>query len=65
MHAYQRLSVPLTPTERDALIQYSQIERRDPRDQAALLVRRALEHAGYLPAHQQPAITPARNEVQR
>lgn len=45
---FQRLSVPLTLSERDALIALSQIERRDPRDQAALLVRRGLESAGLL-----------------
>ncbi len=46
---YQRLSVPLTTSERDALLYLAQDERRDPRDQAALLVRRGLESAGYLP----------------
>lgn len=45
---FQRLSVPLTLPERDALIELSQLERRDPRDQAALLVRRGLESAGLL-----------------
>jgi len=59
----QRISIPVTIPERDALIRLSQIERRDPRDQAALLIRQALEQAGYLPAHQQPTSTPARNEM--
>lgn len=44
----QRISIPVTIPEREALIKLSQIERRDPRDQAALLIRQALEQAGYL-----------------
>lgn len=45
-----RITVPLQIDERDALISLAQRERRDPRDQAALIIRRELERAGLLPA---------------
>ncbi len=45
---YFPLRVSLREDERDALVQMSMSERRDPRAQAALLIRRALENAGYL-----------------
>ena len=45
---YSRLSVPLTNEEREALTAKAQQERRDPRDQAALEIRHALEVAGFL-----------------
>lgn len=50
MHTYTRLSIPMTHVEREALIAKSQVERRDPRDQAALEIRKALEATGYLPS---------------
>ncbi len=43
-----RITIRLENTERDALIELSQRERRDPRDQAALIVRRELEREGLL-----------------
>lgn len=42
------LKLVLRPDERDALMRLSRSERRDPRAQAAMLIRRALENAGYL-----------------
>lgn len=45
-----RVTVTLNPDERSALIALAQRERRDPRDQAAIVIRRALESAGLLPA---------------
>ncbi len=45
-----RIIVPLFPDEREALIKLAERERRDPRDQAALFIRRELEQAGLLPA---------------
>ena len=46
--SYFYLRVTLRADERDALMQLSRSERRDPRAQAAMLIRRALENAGYL-----------------
>ena len=45
---YFSLRVALRADERDALMQLSRCERRDPRAQAAMMIRRALENAGYL-----------------
>lgn len=52
-----RIIVPLDQIEYDALLLVSQAERRDPRDQAALFVRRALEDAGLLAPVREPART--------
>jgi len=43
-----RLFVPLRPEEHEALIRWASRERRDPRSQAALLLRRELERLGLL-----------------
>lgn len=43
-----RVMVRLDAQEQRALWHWAEIERRDPRAQAALLIRRALESAGYL-----------------
>ena len=43
-----RITLTLTEGEKQALIQLSEAERRNPRDQGALLLRRALENAGFL-----------------
>jgi len=40
--------IPLTKEEREALAMLGQIERRDPRDQAALMLRQVLERQGLL-----------------
>ncbi len=44
-----RVTVNLTEDERTALLSMARDERRDPRAQAAIEIRRALERAGYLP----------------
>lgn len=44
-----KINVSLKPVERDALVQLAERERRDPRDQAALIVVRELERRGLLP----------------
>lgn len=44
----QRMMIPLTRDEKNAIWQLAEIEKRDPRDQAAYLIRNALEQAGLL-----------------
>lgn len=59
-----RITVTITPEEKAALITYARKEmRRDPRDQAAIILRQHLEQAGYLPPAQpkpQPPAEPPR-----
>lgn len=43
-----RITVSLTPEEQAALVAKARQERRNPRDQAAIEIRQALERAGYL-----------------
>lgn len=43
-----RLTVNLWPEERQALRALALLERRDPRDQAAILIRRELLRCGLL-----------------
>lgn len=43
-----RITLTLTPEEKAALIALAKQERRDPRYQAAIEIRQALERAGYL-----------------
>lgn len=45
-----RVTVTLKLHEREALVALARQERRDPRDQAALIVVRELERTGLLPA---------------
>lgn len=45
----RRMTVSLQQDERDALIVLAEHERRDPRAQAAMLIRRELERRGLLP----------------
>ncbi len=52
-----RLTVTLLREERSALAQLAERERREPRAQAAVLIRQALEKLGLL----QPA-TPGNNQ---
>lgn len=47
--------VPLDFSERETIVKLAQTERRDPRQQAALLIRQQLENLGLLPASQQTA----------
>ena len=44
----QRMTIELRPDEKEALSQLALFERRDPRAQAALLVRAELERLGLL-----------------
>jgi len=53
-----RLNVYIQQAERAALLQLAQNERRDPRDQAALLIRQRLEQLGLMqPTSPAPAPT--------
>ena len=45
-----RLTVPLLREERAALAQLAEQQRRDPRDQAAWLIRQSLVNLGLLPS---------------
>ncbi len=51
-----RVTLSITEDERQALVLRARDERRDPRAQAAIELRRALEWAGYL---DQPTIKAA------
>lgn len=44
----RRIYVPLDASERQALARLGELERRDPRAQAAILIRQALESLGLL-----------------
>lgn len=46
-----RLTITLQEDEKVALGRLSEKEKRDPRDQAALLIRNELERRGLLPAN--------------
>jgi hypothetical protein len=48
METLIRVYVPLNDIERKALIQLGIAEKRDPRQQAALLIRQQLERLGLL-----------------
>ena len=50
-----RIFITLKSTEREALRVLAEREERDPRRQAALLLREALENRGLLPTDAQPA----------
>ncbi len=43
-----RLVINLRPEEREALVRWAARQRRDPREQAALVLRRELERRGLL-----------------
>lgn len=47
--SYRRITVTLTADEREALRALAFQERRDTRQQAALIIRRELERRGLLP----------------
>ncbi len=61
-----RLTIDLPIKERNALLRLARREMRNPRAQAALILRRELERAGLLPADQAPmsADMPAEREPQ-
>lgn len=52
-----QIVVKLKPSERNALRQLAERERRDPRQQAALIIRRELESVGLLPTQTTPTPT--------
>ena len=52
-----RLTVPLNHEEREALLKLSNTEKRDPRLQAAFIIRRELERIGLLPSQKAKSIT--------
>lgn len=43
-----RVTVTVSEEERRALVEFAKTQLRDPRAQAALILRRALEQSGYL-----------------
>lgn len=51
-----RVTLSITEEEREALVSLARKERRDPRAQAAIEIRNALERAGYLAPSTAPAI---------
>ena len=53
MATTRKLVISLDGDERDALVRLAERERRDPRAQAALMIRRELERQGLLPAEAQ------------
>jgi hypothetical protein len=54
-----RINVTLELNEREALFLLAEREKRDPRAQAALIIRRELERVGLLPTDPTPAELPA------
>jgi hypothetical protein len=60
----QVLKVYLDDAERDALKNLARNERRDPRSQAALLIRDGLQRAGLLPIDNAPVVAPQSAGVQ-
>ena len=60
-----RVIVPLQEEEFDCLLRLADSERRLPRDQAALILRRELERLGliqplvYVAGHREPILPPA------
>lgn len=49
----RRMTVTLHQDEHEALITLAEQERRDPRDQAAILIRSELKRRGRLPVDEQ------------
>jgi hypothetical protein len=58
MSDFRKLVISLDGAERSALAEFAQIERRDPRDQAALIIREALEKRGLLRPDHSPIAQP-------
>lgn len=56
----RRITVTLREEESKALGHLAEMKRRSPRDQAAVLIRQALEHDGYLP----PVSLPVQQQAQ-
>lgn len=55
-----RVMINLEEEERDALVLLAQREKRDPRRQAAMIIRRTLEEHGLLDVQQPSLVVPAR-----
>lgn len=53
-----RVMLTVTEDERRALVELARTERRDPRAQGAVILRDALQQAGFLTAGAQPAHSP-------
>jgi hypothetical protein len=49
---YTKITVTLKPNEKEALIALAEQEERDPRGQAAILLRESLRRHGFLPQEQ-------------
>jgi hypothetical protein len=60
-----RITVNLHTDEQKALQSLAQVERRHPRQQAAILIRRELERRGLLPEPKQTVAAVAGREVDR
>lgn len=60
-----RFTIQLVESERAALVEYATSERRDPRDQAALIVRHELERLGFLPRELELTPAPAQTQEQQ
>lgn len=48
----KRLTIQMTTEEKSVLFRLAEFEKRDPRQQAALLIRQRLETLGLLPTSQ-------------
>lgn len=59
----RKIVLSLDGAERAALATLSQRERRDMRDQAALIIRHELERIGLLPADTPPTPSPSAQGV--
>lgn len=55
--------INLRASERDALVRLAKEQRRDPRDQAAVIIRTELERRGLLPFNPPPNETAKLEEV--
>lgn len=51
-----RITVWVEDDEHEALIEFARIEKRDPRSQAAMIIREFLERRGLLPLDVAPTI---------
>lgn len=49
MENYIRITITLSQEEKDALIKLAEQKRRDPRAQAAMMIRRVIEEYGLIP----------------
>ncbi len=48
-----RITITITPDEREALRRLAKSERRDTRNQASIIIREALERMGFLQVDKQ------------